>query len=631
MTQGHKKLLLAFLFLIAFSLVVQFANLRSNPPGFFIDESSIAYNAHLISTTGHDEHGEAFPLFFRAFGEFKNPVYIYLLAAVFRVTGPSMLVARSLSAFSGFVVVLLLGLLATQISRRRTVGLLFGVLCLLTPWLFELSRLVMEVAIYPLLLVLFLMVVWKASEKLTWGAGQICALAVTLALLTYTYSIGRLLAPMLALGLFLFVTRRRLLAIVLTCAAYSLTWIPILLYGRTHPNALTGRFRAITYLSPEVSWPRIARMFARHFFNNVNPWRLFVSESSKVSEIVHIPGWPALLTVTAILIIISVVVLIRTHGLNAWWLYVGYGLLLSVIPASLTINDFHMLRLAAVPVFLLLLTVPAFEWLVTSNLRLKRIVLVLMMMVIATQGLLFQWKYHESAKSAQRLHTFDADYPAKILPAALANAGSQPIYLIDNKARPGYIQAYWYATLQGIPISRFVSPDLDKAPPKGAIVITTEIPCSDCRVLAASDPYSTYVAAEPPPEAKPLPEGGMTAEVLVSNPPGNVEPGEQLTLEVKIKNLSQYVWPGARFGSTYSVSVGNHWLDENGNVIVHDDGRAPLSQDLNPNNEVVLLLTINAPSREGQYVLEIDLLQEGVSWFGLKGSRTWRGHVKVID
>jgi hypothetical protein len=77
--------------------------------------------------------------------------------------------------------------------------------------------------------------------------------------------------------------------------------------------------------------------------------------------------------------------------------------------------------------------------------------------------------------------------------------------------------------------------------------------------------------------------------------------------------------------------VGNHWLDENGNVIVHDDGRAPLSQDLNPNNSVVLLLTINAPSREGQYVLEIDLLQEGVSWFGLKGSRTWRGHVKVID
>ena len=56
-----------------------------DPPPFYPDESSIAYNAHTISQTGRDEYGEAFPLFFRAFGEYKNPTYIYLLAAVFRI------------------------------------------------------------------------------------------------------------------------------------------------------------------------------------------------------------------------------------------------------------------------------------------------------------------------------------------------------------------------------------------------------------------------------------------------------------------------------------------------------------------------------------------------------------------
>jgi hypothetical protein len=40
-------------------------------------------------------------------------------------------------------------------------------------------------------------------------------------------------------------------------------------------------------------------------------------------------------------------------------------------------------------------------------------------------------------------------------------------------------------------------------------------------------------------------------------------------------------------------------------------------------------LLITAPEIPGDYVLEIDMVQEGVSWFGLKGSQTWRGNVRV--
>ncbi|HWS55640.1 MAG TPA: hypothetical protein VN228_15985, partial [Pyrinomonadaceae bacterium] len=58
---------------VALAAALYFAGAPSNPPGFYIDESSIAYNAHLVSETGRDEHGERLPLFFRAFGEYKNP------------------------------------------------------------------------------------------------------------------------------------------------------------------------------------------------------------------------------------------------------------------------------------------------------------------------------------------------------------------------------------------------------------------------------------------------------------------------------------------------------------------------------------------------------------------------------
>src|ERR1044071_9378815 len=105
-----------------------------NPPGFYIDESSIAYNAHAVSRTGADEYGESFPLYFRAFGDYKNPVYVYALAAVFRFTGPSIKAARLLSATLGVLTVLVLMLLGERLSGRKTVGVLVGLAAILTPW-----------------------------------------------------------------------------------------------------------------------------------------------------------------------------------------------------------------------------------------------------------------------------------------------------------------------------------------------------------------------------------------------------------------------------------------------------------------------------------------------------------------
>jgi 4-amino-4-deoxy-L-arabinose transferase-like glycosyltransferase len=632
-TQGKSKtILLASAVLISFGLLVQFANLRSNPPGFFIDESSIAFNAQSIATTGRDEHGDSWPLFFRAFGEFKNPVYIYLLAGVFRLTGPGILGARSLSAMAGLVTVVLLGLLGARISESRWVGFLFAIFCLLTPWLFELSRLVMEVALYPLAVVLFLIAVWYAAKKPSWNLTQICALTATLTLLTYTYSIGRLLAPLLALGLFFFATRKRLAGIIQTGILYVVTLIPVLIFNQHQPQALTGRFRALTYLSSRISVIENAFEFVKHFVRNLNPWRLFVTESSQVSEIVHIPGWPALLTVTALLISTSIILVIRSRRPRTWWCFIAYGAIVSIVPASLTADEFHMLRLAAFPVFLLLMTIPTFQWLIESDVWTKRIALIVTMLLIVTHGLLFQWRYHASASAPRRLHTFDADYPAKIWPAALANAGTQPVYLADAASRPGYIQAFWYATLQGIPLSNFISLGFDKSAPEGAVVITTEQRCQRCKVLAESEPYVTYKALGQPPVLTRLPDEGMKGELYVRDCPERLLSGHQIVLNVIVKNVSESLWfAGDRIASPFQVSVGNHWLDSNGKMIVHDDGRSALQRNLSPGETLVIPLTINAPKQPGEYLVEIDLLQEDVSWFGLKGSQTWRGRVVVSD
>src|SRR5689334_2018177 len=97
----RQRWLIAFVLVGVVGLVLYTRNLTTNPRGFFIDESSIAYNAYTIAQTGHDEFGISWPLYFRAFGEYKNPVHVYLLAGIYRVTGPSILSARLLSALAG--------------------------------------------------------------------------------------------------------------------------------------------------------------------------------------------------------------------------------------------------------------------------------------------------------------------------------------------------------------------------------------------------------------------------------------------------------------------------------------------------------------------------------------------------
>jgi hypothetical protein len=621
---------IAVLFAIAAGGFFYIFDLSRNPPGFFIDESSVAFNAHTIAQSGRDEFGTAWPLFFRAFGEYKNPIYIYLLAAIFKVTGPGILVARALSGVIGISTAMALGVLAVRVSRRRYAGLMVGVLALLTPWLFELSRLVLEVALYPLAAALFLLAVWRASEKPTWRTAEIVCLSLTLALLTYTYSIGRLLGPLLALGLFLFGLRGRWRGLLMTLAAYSLTLLPMIIVWWRQPHVLTGRFHYVTYLAPSSTTSEIAGKFIRHYFANLNPWRLFVTERSTVNELNHLLGAPAILTITILLVIAAIVLLVYRRQISRWWIFILYGLLVSVVPASLTREHFHMLRLSALPVFLIVLTIPAFIWLLEQRSRTRRALLLIVVLLGLGQGMFFQWKYYSGGQSPRRLHIFDADYPATILPVALAHAHAAPVYLADDPARPGYIQAYWYATLQNIPLSKFVSLGFDRSPPEGAVVITTESSCPRCDILAPSEPYMTYVARGVPRELSRLPENAFKAEVQVANPITMLRSGEQASIEVTVKNASDAVWRAReRSGSPFQLFVGNHWLDGNGRLLRNDDGRGALLWDVYPGQVATLPLVINAPYPPGNYILEIDMLQEDVSWFGLRGSKTWRGTVLV--
>ena len=600
----------------------------ANPPGFFIDESSAAYNAHTIAESGRDEHGEKWPLYFRAFGDYKNPVYVYLLAAVFRVTGPNVAAARLLSAALGVLAALALGLLGARLTARREAGTLTFLTALLTPWLFELSRLVLEVAAYPLAVALVLLAAGRASGREIWRISDAAALAASLALVTYTYSTGRLYGPLLALGLpLLLTTRARLRGLLTAWALYALALVPLVVYQMRHPEALTKRFSYLTYVTPESGYGEMAWQFAKHFAVNLSLWRMFVAGDTNEYQIVHVGG-AALPGAVFALALIGAWHAVRGARRDAWWRFFLYALAASVVPASLTNDYFHMLRLAALPVFALALAARGWEWFLEGEGR-RRAGLVVLVVLLLAQGALFRVSFEQSARDPWRRHMFDADYPARLLPAALA-ASPRAVLLADSTSVPGYIQAYWYGAAWGLPRETFTLLPFEAAPPAGSVVITTEDVRPRCRVLAESEPYTVCLNVGEPRTPAPLPAGAFRAELRAVEVPRGVAARSLFKIRVAVRNAGDAVWPARERGlSPYRIGAANRWLDAEGRAVTNDDGRGALPRDLPPGEEAEITFHVNAPRRPGDYLLELDMLQEGVSWFAPKGSPTLRVPVRV--
>lgn len=151
---------------------------------------------------------------------------------------------------------------------------------------------------------------------------------------------------------------------------------------------------------------------------------------------------------------------------------------------------------------------------------------------------------------------------------------------------------------------------------------------------STSNPATGNSAASNPsaskPATAPLPDGGFKANIAITNPPTTVKVGETFSLNAKVKNAGNAVWPSVgQSDAKFQVGLGNHWLDADGKMVTLDDGRAYLKRDLNAGEEVDLQLTAKAPANSGEYILEVDMLQEHIAWFKEKGSATFKTKVIV--
>jgi 4-amino-4-deoxy-L-arabinose transferase-like glycosyltransferase len=198
--QRYAIVLLAAILLLGAGL--RLYRLGDVPAGFFCDEASVGYNAYTILTTGADEYGVSFPVFFRAFGEYKSPIEIYSTVPSVAVFGLNEFATRLPSALYGVLSILAIYLLVRQLCirwpTREALALLSALFLAISPWDIQFSRVALEglmpfVCFTLLGLYLFL----KAQER----PGVLPVAIAVFALALYSYFPARIFIPLFAIAL----------------------------------------------------------------------------------------------------------------------------------------------------------------------------------------------------------------------------------------------------------------------------------------------------------------------------------------------------------------------------------------------------------------------------------------------
>lgn len=132
----------------------------------------------------------------------------------------------------------------------------------------------------------------------------------------------------------------------------------------------------------------------------------------------------------------------------------------------------------------------------------------------------------------------------------------------------------------------------------------------------------------PAPAHNMAPEAYRASLVLVESPPSRMLARGSATTVVEVRNASAIEWCQRDNGT---IRVGNHWRDAAGNMLVQDDGRATLPATVGPGQSFRAVLQITAPIDTALLTCEFDLVHEGLSWFGDRGSPTRQVEVQVVS
>jgi hypothetical protein len=464
--------------------------LSTAPPGLYLDEASIGYNAWTIAHYGVDEHGNPLPLYFQAFGEFKNPVYVYALVPLVRLLPLTATTVRLPAALFGLLTIFFITLAAWRVSRSRWVAVLACVLAALTPWLVQESRIAFEVIgmVAALAGALWCLAGEKRSSRAQFaGAGVFLAVAI------FAYSTARVEVLLFTLVFIAVFARRRFRGWWLTPSIVGVGYGLFGVWFLLHPGALTEEFTLRSIAADGAPLATLIGRFAGNYVSYFNPDFLFIHGDTNLR---HNTGYAGMLAAVAAPLLLLGLVWCWRRRREALPKFVVLCLILGPAAAA-AINNYgqpHSLRSADMLPFWLVLAVLGLDearHLVRRIAPLRPGLVALVAGGLVVQGSFFLVDMY-TAYPVRSAVWFD-DGLAPAIAAAWHRAAGHTVFVSATFDSPS---AYIYAEFALLPAPPKRPAPLDELPQIAALRIVVEDPApiagsirpGDVAVLSPSDP-----------------------------------------------------------------------------------------------------------------------------------------------
>lgn len=423
---------LIIIVIVLLGAALRFLFLDYVPASLNWDEVSHGYNAYSILVSGKDEWGNKFPTIFRAYGDYKLPVYIYLTAISEFVFGLTPFAVRFTSALAGTITVIFTYLLVIEMgrgisisklkSREKFTSLFAALFVAISPWTLHLSRGAFEANLALTFIVIGTYFFYRSFHSIKYFVIS----TIFFGLSVWTYNSARIFTPIFFVLLITvnfsrlkneLITRKNVCFISVSIIA--LFFVPMF-YQLLSPVG-SARYDKVSILNEgginkivdlrvnsELP-PIIARVlynkvtyfaseFVRNYSSHVSPEYLYFKGGSQYQF--SVPNFGLLYLVNAIFLLIGIIILGKDiyNNRNKISTILIVWFLIGPIASSITRESPHVLRSITMLVSPMIITAVGFSFVYYSIDKYRKLILLTYLIVLS----LFLGKYLEKYTTVYR-------------------------------------------------------------------------------------------------------------------------------------------------------------------------------------------------------------------------------------
>lgn len=383
MSKKSAFLFLTILFIAAF---LRLYRITEVPPGINRDEASIGYTAYSLYHTGRDEYGKLFPFSFQSFGDWKLPLYIYIVVPLVSILGVSELSVRLPSVLFGIASVGMTFFLVKLLFKNNILAFVTMILVTISPWHLHLSRVESESNTAVFLTILGTILFLKSIKEKQW---LIVPSSICFALTYFTYAGNHIFTTLFVSGLLFFYrrflkkTRFTIIAAVLSISLSGFIFYHTLFGANTIKLSGISIFGDPSIVHAKIELPRNEHnkpqsLFARvihnriifamerigqNYINAFSPEFLFFKGGDNKAH--NIANFGNMYLVEAPFLFLGLIYLIALKKgtekkLILWWFFIA------PIAASITKDAPHTNRMFAIFPILSFVTASGIYWLMAD-------------------------------------------------------------------------------------------------------------------------------------------------------------------------------------------------------------------------------------------------------------------------